>query len=285
MDKKINDKSNAIYFLQGLLGVGLDLDEVKKNEDFYNTKFKTVANLYGFKDFSTMYKYCKNELNSADFIQKATATNEALAGNGGNSKSKEKDTSDLILATKTGTRNGHPYTSRYWTDPDKANKDKSAPDDDSSMQTTVDGLYLGGNEFGKPLPTTRNNSKPPASWSTVGTYKKSCYDFIYALASDNITFMSGLVKANDVISIQYASAPNDKDLLGRVHTLLSKVIKEAWLAGYGVEFSPMMFIKYVSITPFCDVFGLKLNNRKGTYGLTAKQLQDKLGDSECFRLL
>lgn len=279
-----NNTSNAIYFLQGLLGVGLSEEELETNKSFYNQKFSTVANLYGFKDFDTMYKYCKDDINSAEFIQKATTTNNALTDNGGNGKSKEKDTSDLVLSTKTGTRNGKPYTSRYWTDPKKANKGKSVDDDtDESTQTTVDGLYLGGNKFGKPLPTTKNNSKPPTSWETAGTYKKGCFDFVYALSHDNIVFMSGLSKTNDIISVQFASAPNEKDLLGRIHTLLSKVIKEAWLADYGVSFNPMMFIKYVSIEPFCETFGMKL--KKGNYVLTAKQLQDILGDSTCFRLL
>lgn len=283
MNDKGEEKPYAISYLEGFLGTPLDPETVTSNYAYYNDKYQDIAKAYGYDSFEAMYKYCLDNNHSFDFITKATAANdEAVASSG---KSKEKDTSKLVLATKPTIRNGKPYTAPFWVDPNKADKsDKEKVTDNPSINATaVDGLYIGGDKFGKPLQTTKDNSKPPETWSIVGNYKKSCFDFIYAIDNGMITFMSGLTKdSDDIIRIQYASASDDKKMLSEIHTLLSKVIKEAWLGKYGVEFDPKMFDKYQTIVPFCETF--QLNKRQGKYQLKPKQLQKVLGDSTCFQI-
>lgn len=283
--KKANNLSYSdTYFLQQLIGKDIKPTDVKKHKRYYDKTYGKIATIYGFKDFTAMYNYCKS---TDSKINKSTDSQNHVIATASGGKSKEKDTSDLILATKQGMRNGKPYTSRYWTDPNKGSNNSQHNVDNSSEKDgsviASDGLYLGGEKFGKPLATTKDNSKPPASWSIVGTYRKSCFDYIYEITNNEITFMSGIKKDNDIISIVYASAPNDKDLLGHIHTLLSKIIKEAWLADYGVQFSPSMFSKYETIDVFCEAFKLKRINN--TYKATPSQLQAILGDSSCIRVL
>lgn len=281
--KKNEEKPYAISFLEGFLGIPLDPETVTANYSYYNDNYNNVAKAYGFTDFETMYKYCLDINNSFDFVAKATAANDAAIASSG--KTKEKDTSKLVLATKPTIRNGKPYTAPFWVDPNKENKDtEHEHTNDISIDTTaVDGLYIGGKKFGKPLKTTKDNSKPPESWSKVGKYKKSCFDYIYSIDNSTITFMSGVTKdSNDIIKIQYASAFDDKKMLGEIHTLLSKVLKEAWLNNYGVEFDPKMFSKYQTIVPFCETF--KMKKRQSKYYLRPKQLQEVLGDSTCFQV-
>lgn len=287
MSKPKENKSLGIYFLQGALGVELSVEDVTKHKREYNKQYSSVAKMYGFKDFSTMFKYCMDNDNSLDFIEKATSINQRLTATSvAGGKSKRKDTSKLIRATKTTTRNGKTYSAPYWVDPNKDADTDNAKDLDTSANHEVvlsDGIYLGGKEFGKPLSSTKSNSKPPVSWSTVGKFRKSCFDYIFIISDNNIVFMAGLAEENNIVKIQYASACNDKLLLGNIFKLISKVIKESWLNGYGVEFDTEMFDKYVPITSLCELF--KLKKRKNVYTATAKQLQDILGDSSWFHVL
>lgn len=281
MSKEVEkDIGLAVYFLQGLLNENLNPTKVKKHKSFYNNKYKDIAKKYGFKNFISMFDYCMNDQNSLDFIAKSTEVNQGTISNTGN-KSKEKDTSDLVLATKTSMRNGKPYTSRYWVDPNTSNNNS---DKDSQVTNTnniniiQDGLYIGGKDFGNPLQTTIQSSNPPKSWIKLGTVKSNCFDYIYTVNNNEIIFISGLLKDNnDIVSIQYVSSVNSKTLLSGIYKLIAKVMKESWLHNYGVSLDSSMFDKYINIVPICDYYQLKKNNN--IYKATPKQLQNILGDT------
>lgn len=276
-------KGLAVNLLEGFLGTDFPPEKVIANKSYYNSAYQGLAKAYGFNSFMDMYDYCMNDNNALDFIQKAEAVNQGALSQTGN-KSKEKDTSDLVLETKSGMRKGKPYTSSYWTDPSKGNKSGTSSNSSEEKEQTAivaDGLYIGGKEFGKPFKTTIANSKPPKSWITIGNYKKKCFDYIYIIENDTITFMSGLNCDNNIVKIQYVSAYNKKHLVGNIFKLISKVLKESWLINYGVEFDPAMFDKYITIVPLCRQF--QLAKRSNKYKATPKQLQSILGDSSWYR--
>lgn len=280
---KEKQKSFAEKFLCGLIGADLSPSTVHKNKKLYNKKYKLEATAYGFKSFVELYDFCQGNDDLSGLTERYNKANLIAKAAGGAGKSKEKDTSDLVLATKQGMRNGKPYTSRYWTDPNKAKKTGDSTDTDSVDNNGIPpATYFGGDKFGKPFKTTTANSKAPDSWLTVGKYKKKCFDYVFTIENDCITFMAGLSNTDGIIGLQFVSAPDSRKLIGNYYMLFSRVLQEAWLNNYGVQFDPAMFDKYLNTRPFCEAYQLK--NKKDKYILKPKELQDKLGDSSCFHV-
>lgn len=279
MTKKA-EKGKGVYYLQGLLGLELDPDEVHADQSEYNKAYSNLAKSFGFDTFIDLFDYCMKDENALDIIARADEIEKS---------SKKKDTSKLVLTPQTSIRNGHILNSSYWRDPN-GSKDEDKPKDnvnDDQDTSAMDAIYIGGKEFGKPYASTMYNSKAPDSWTTFGKYKKPCFDYIFTISANQINFMAGLYKTNDIIGIQYMSAPSVKDLIGMYTKLFSKVMQEAWFNGYGVEFDQAMFTDHVSIKPFCEFYQLTEKNKKETYSkyvAKPKQLENILGDPTCLRV-
>jgi hypothetical protein len=283
MDKNIENQQHlALDYLNGLLGTELLPTDVHKNKDIYNNRYNDIAELYGFSDFCSMFDYCMNDAYAFDFIKKATDINNNISSSASSSKSKEKDTSDLVLDTKTTIRNGKPYTSRYWVDPNNIKDNKLDKEKGSSNKTVIaDGLYMGGQYFGLPTDSLKKLGKPPKSWVTLGMYKSKCFDYVYIINDNKLIFIVGLALINGLVGIQYISALSKKTIIGNTHKLLSKIVKECWLNGYGTIFNTDMFSDYVNIMPFCKLY--QFNKRGNDYYCSAKHLLDMLGTNTCYK--
>lgn len=278
----MNDNNFGLSFIEGLTGEYIPEDKLVNNKAYYNKKYSFISKAYGFGSFSSMYEYCKDDAKTLDLVSKSAnePVNQGDINEEGK-KSKRKDTSDLILVTKPTIRNGKPYVAPYWVDPNKATPEELAHAVQGNEQAPIqDGLYTGGTNFGEPLSTTTNNSKPPKSWFTLGKYKKPCFDYIYIISNTQLSFIAGINNVDNMLTVQYASALDNKRLAANTHKLLSKLVKEAWQNNLGVMFDTDMFIKCVNITPFCELYNLK--SKGNVYYAKTEDLQNTLGDFSCF---